>query len=95
MEIRQTAAFGAWLHGLRDAQARARIIARVRRLEAGNPGDVAAVGSGVSEMRIHHGPGLRVYYVQRGADLAVLLCGGDKKTQASDIATAVKMARDL
>jgi putative addiction module killer protein len=81
IEIRETESFSLWLTALRDTQARARIAARVRRLAFGNPGDVRPVGEGVSELRIHFGPGYRVYYVQRGALLIVLLCGGDKSSK--------------
>lgn len=95
IELRETRAFSAWLMGLRDAVARARIAARLRRLALGNPGDVRPVGEGVSELRIDHGPGYRVYFVQRGTVLIVLLCGGDKRTQDHDIGTARRMAREL
>lgn len=94
IEIRETEAFSIWLRALRDSQARARIAARVRRLAFGNPGDVRPVGEGVSEMRIHYGPGYRVYYVQRGEVLVVLLCGGDKSTQDRDIAAAKRLAKE-
>lgn len=94
IEIRETETFSAWLRALRDSQARARIAARVRRLAFGNPGDVRPVGEGISELRIHHGPGYRVYYVQRGAALVVLLCGGDKSTQDKDIDTAKQLAKE-
>lgn len=94
IEIRETVTFSAWLKALRDSQSRARIAARVRRLAFGNAGDARPVGEGISELRIHCGPGYRVYYVQRGAVLIVLLCGGDKSTQARDIATARKLARE-
>lgn len=93
--IRRTDEFSRWLRDLRDIRAKAKIVARIDRLALGNPGDVAPVGSGVSEMRIHHGPGYRVYFVQRGADIVVLLCGGDKGSQASDIAMAKKLASEL
>ena len=83
------------LSGLRDARAKAEVARRVRRLALGNPGDVKPVGDGVSELRIHHGPGYRVYYVQRGNLLVVLLCGGDKDTQAKDIALALKLAKKV
>jgi putative addiction module killer protein len=92
--IRETATFSAWLKALRDSQSRARIAARIRRLAFGNAGDVRPVGEGVSELRIHWGPGYRVYYIQRGAILIVLLCGGDKSTQARDIAIASKLAKE-
>jgi putative addiction module killer protein len=80
---------------LRDSQARRRIQARIDRLEIGNPGDVRPVGSGVSEMRIDYGPGYRVYFIQRGIALVVLLAGGDKRTQQQDIATAFELAQEL
>ncbi len=76
-------------------RAKAKIIQRIDRLELGNPGDVAPVGEGVSEMRIHYGPGYRVYIKQRGEEIVVLLCGGDKSTQDTDIALAKKLAREL
>ncbi|WP_454917075.1 type II toxin-antitoxin system RelE/ParE family toxin [Xanthobacter sediminis] len=95
MDVRQTEEFSNWLAALRDAQARARILNRMRRLAAGNPGDVKPVGAGVSEMRIDHGPGYRVYFVQHGAVLVVLLCGGDKRTQERDIARAKALAETL
>ena len=69
-------------------------MARIQRLEDGNPGDVAPVGDGVSEMRIHFGPGYRVYYVNRGGELVLLLCGGDKSTQARDVDAAKLLARE-
>lgn len=94
IEIRETEAFSVWLRGLRDAQARARIAARIRRLAFGNAGDVKPVGEGVSELRIHYGPGYRVYFVQRGAVLIVLLCGGDKGTQGKDIEAAKRLAKE-
>ena len=94
-EVRQTEVFARWLAELRDRQARARIQVRIDRLEIGNPGDVRAVGGGISEMRIDYGPGYRVYFVQRGTELVVLLAGGDKRTQDRDIATARELARSL
>ena len=95
IEIRQTDIFAAWFAGLRDRQARARITARIRRLALGNPGDARPVGHGVSEMRIDYGPGYRVYFVQHGQVLVILLCGGDKRTRERDIARALAMAREL
>ena len=95
IEIRQTETFARWLAGLRDGRARARINVRIRRLSVGNPGDVKPVGEGVSEMRIDYGSGYRVYFVQRGAALIILLAGGDKRTQDRDIATARELARAL
>ena len=93
-EILKSATFDAWLSGLRDRQARVRIAARIDRLSLGNPGDLKPVGSGVSEMRIDYGPGYRVYFIQRGATIVVLLCGGDKRTQAADIKQAMKIAEE-
>ena len=95
MEIRKTANFAKWIDGLRDIRARARVLARIERLAAGNPGDVKPVGEGVSEMRIDYGPGYRVYFKKRGRLLIILLVGGDKRTQSRDIKTALRLARDL
>ena len=95
IKICQTETFAAWLDGLRDLQAVARIDVRLRRLSLGNPGDVKPVGEGVSELRIDYGPGYRVYFVRRGTLVVVLLCGGDKRTQDRDIAAAKKMAREV
>jgi len=95
VRIDSTETFTNWLDRLRDLRARARIQARVERLAAGNPGDVKPVGEGVSELRIDYGPGYRVYYTERGNVLIVLLCGGDKRTQAADIKTAKKLAGGL
>ncbi|MDP4026128.1 type II toxin-antitoxin system RelE/ParE family toxin [Methylobacterium sp. NEAU 140] len=90
--IRRTDAFAGWVSGLRDARAKARIAARVDRLALGNPGDVKPVGSGVSELRIDYGPGYRVYFVQRGETVIILLCGGDKGSQSRDIERARALA---
>lgn len=95
IEIRQTDVYSKWFKSLRDRQARARIDTRIRRLSLGNPGDVKPVGEGVSELRIDYGPGYRVYFVQHGQALVVLLAGGDKRTQDSDIRTALELARKL
>src|SRR5574337_49456 len=95
IEIRKTEVFAQWLDGLHDIQARARILVRIERLAAGNPGDVEPVGEGVSELRINYGPGYRVYFQQRGRELIILLAGGDKSTQAKDIKAALRLARDL
>lgn len=94
-EIRKTETFAHWLDGLRDIRARARIQARVERLATGNAGDVRPVGEGVSEMRIDYGPAYRVYYTKRGREMVVLLAGGDKRTQTTDIKTALHLARNL
>ena len=93
MEVRQTEAYADWFRRLRDRQARARISVRIRRLSLGNPGDVRPVGEGVSELRVDYGPGYRVYFVQRGASLVILLAGGDKRTQERDIELALELAR--
>jgi putative addiction module killer protein len=95
IEIRQTETYYNWFESLRDRQARACINARIRRLSLGNVGDVKPIGEGVSELRIDFGPGYRVYFVQRGQTLVVLLAGGDKCTQDRDIKKALKMAREL
>lgn len=95
IEIRQTDTFATWFAGLRDRQARARITARIRRLSLGNPGDVRPIGHDLSEMRIDYDPGYRVYFVQRGEVVVILLCGGDKRTQDRDIARALAMTREL
>ena len=90
--VTRTDEFSSWLKGLRDIRARAKILARIDRLELGNPGDISPVGDGVSELRIHYGPGFRVYVLQRGDEVVILLCGGDKDSQATDIAQAKKIA---
>lgn len=95
IEVRQTRTYAAWFAALKDRQAKARIDVRIRRLSLGNPGDVCPVGEGVSELRIDYGPGYRVYFVQRGAALVVLLAGGDKVTQQRDIGEAKALARNL
>jgi putative addiction module killer protein len=95
IEIRKTDLFAKWLDSLRDLQARARVQARIERLALGNPGDVAPVGEGVSELRINYGPGYRVYFKQRGRELIILLAGGDNDSQASDIRLALRLARNL
>lgn len=95
VEIVRTDVFDRWLSGLRDRKARAKIQVRLDRLALGNPGDVEPVGNGVSELRVHYGPGYRVYFVQRGLILVVLLCGGDKASQGRDIRAAKEMAAQL
>ena len=95
IEVRQTAVFASWLEELRDANARTRILVRIRRLELGNPGDVKAVGEGIIELRIAYGPGYRVYFVQRGKVLVILLWGGDKSSQKADIKKARAMAKEV
>ena len=93
IEIRQTETYAEWFSSLRDRQAKARIDIRIRRLSLGNPGDVKAVGEGVFELRIDYGPGYRVYFVQHGQTVVILLAGGDKRTQDRDVKTALELAR--
>jgi len=94
-EIRKTDVFATWLDGLVDVRARARVLVRIERLAAGNPGDVQPVGEGVSELRIDYGPGYRVYYKRHGRRVVILLAGGDKSSQSRDIKRAQRLARDL
>ncbi len=93
--IHTTEQFDVWFARLADRTGRARIQARIDRAEMGNFGDCEPVGNGVSEMRIHFGPGYRVYFTQRGIEVVILLAGGDKSTQSRDIKTALKLAREL
>lgn len=93
--VLKTNVFATWLDGLRDLRARARVQVRIERLAGGNPGDVEPVGEGVSELRIHYGPGYRVYFKKQGDELVILLAGGVKATQSSDIKTALRLAREL
>lgn len=93
--ISQTQLFRHWLQKMRDKNAQVRIAARIRNAEAGNLGDSRSVGEGVSEMRIHLGPGYRVYYTITGSTVILLLMGGDKSTQQADIKRAIAMARQL
>jgi putative addiction module killer protein len=95
IEIRKTEVFSRWLDNLNDIRARARILVRIERLAAGNPGDVKPVGEGVSELRIDYGPGYRVYYKKQGRFVAILLAGGDKRTQSRNIKTALRLAKNL
>jgi putative addiction module killer protein len=95
IEVRKTDEFDDSLLALNDHKAVAKIVARIERLALGNPGDVKPVGEGVSEMRIPYGPGYRVYYKQTGRELVLLLCGGDKSTQAKDIKRAKEIAAEL
>jgi len=90
-----TKTFGLWFEELKDTKGRFRIQARIDRAELGNFGDCEPVGEGVSEMRIHFGPGYRVYFVQRGSLIVLLLVGGDKSTQAKDIKAAIKLNREI
>ncbi len=93
--ILTTAVFDAWFAGLKDQQAARRIQVRIDRAEEGNFGDCKPVGEGVSEMRIHYGPGFRIYFMQRGMEIVILLAGGDKSTQTKDIKTALEIARQI
>lgn len=95
IEIRKTDVYATWLDELKDIRARARIQVRIERLAAGNPGDVKPVGEGVSELRIDYGPGYRVYFTRQGRQVVILLAGGDKSTQVTDIKTALRLARNL
>ncbi len=94
MEVLRTAIFDRWLKSLKDRIAVARILVRIDRLALGNPGDVKSVGGGVSELRVDVGPGYRVYFAQRGEQLVLLVCGGDKSTQRQDIILAKQIAVD-
>ena len=94
-DIVQTSVFEAWLGKLRDRVARAVIARRIDRVASGNFGDVKAVGEGINELRIDHGPGYRVYFVRRGETVIVLLCGGDKGSQAKDILRAKALAQEI
>ncbi len=95
LQIQQTETYARWFAGLRDRVARARIDIRIRRLSLGNAGDAKPVGEGISEMRVDHGPGYRVYFIQRGEVVIVLLAGGNKSTQYRDIRNAKALAKDL
>jgi putative addiction module killer protein len=92
-EIRRSSVYVKWLKKLKDQRARSLIFKRTKRLAEGNPGDVKPVGEGVSEMRIDYGPGYRIYFKDTGREIIILLCGGDKRTQSTDIETAKKIAR--
>jgi len=95
IEVRKTEIFTKWFDSLRDRKARARIQARIDRVEMGNFGDVAPVGDGVSELRLFYGPGYRVYFVQKGSVVVILLSGGDKSSQNADIVKAKEIAKKL
>jgi putative addiction module killer protein len=94
IEIKQTETFKKWRTRLKDEQVRALIASRLDRLAFGHTGDAEPVGQGVSELRIHHGPGYRIYFQKRGGKIIVLLCGGDKSTQAKDIKMAKQLAEE-
>jgi putative addiction module killer protein len=95
IEVRRSAVFAEWLRRLRNPQARIAIFRRIDRLAAGNPGDIKSIGGGLNELRIDLGPGYRLYFVQHGQKIVVLLCGGDKSTQENDIIKAREMMRAL
>lgn len=95
VEVRQTDEFSTWLTDIRDREARSRILVRIRRVSLGNLGDIKSIGDGLSELRVNYGPGYRIYLVQRGRELVVLLAGGDKRTQTRDIERARRLAKDL
>ena len=95
VQVRQTERFVRWLEGLRDLRGRAKVLARIERLIGGNPGDAKPVGDGVSELRINFGPGYRVYYLQKGTTLIILLAGGEKSTQSNDIQAALQLGDTL
>ncbi len=95
LELKQTETFRKWRSRLRDERARALIASRLDRLSFGNAGDVEPVGDGISELRIHYGPGYRIYFHKTGTTVIVLLCGGDKKTQPKDIQTAKRLLKDM
>ena len=95
IQIQQTETYAKWFAGVRDRVTRARIDIRIRRLSLGNAGDTKPVGEGVSELRVDHGPAYRVYFIQRGEVVIVLLAGGDKSTQDKDIRNAKALANDL
>ncbi len=95
IEVRQTNEFRNWLQRLKDANAVARIVTRIRRMELGNLGDSRRLGGGLMELRVDYGPGYRVYLVHRGASLVVLLCGGDKRRQQQDIERALELAEEV
>lgn len=95
IEIRQTEAYSSWFDHLRDRMAKTRILIRIRRVSLGNLGDVKPVGEGVSELRVDYGAGYRVYFIQRGKTLVVLLAGGDKRTQPKDIQRAIALSKTV
>ena len=95
IEVRQTEYYAKWFRSLKDRTARLRIDVRIRRLSLGNPGDVSPVGEGISELKIDHGPGYRVYFTRRNNELILLLVGGDKSTQTKDIAKAKEIAKAI
>ena len=95
IEVRQTSVYSEWFADIRDRTAKVRIDIRIRRLSLGNPGDVKSIGEGVSELRVDHGPGYRVYFIKKADVYIVLLAGGDKSSQDKDIRNAKALAREL
>ncbi|AKX51347.1 type II toxin-antitoxin system RelE/ParE family toxin [Denitrificimonas halotolerans] len=95
IEIKRTPEFDRWFNGLKDVTTKMRLVTRLKKVSRGNLGDVQSVGEGVSEMREHFGKGWRMYFVQRGSVLVVMLGGGDKSTQARDIVKAIAMSKTL
>ena len=95
IEVRQSEEFRTWLRRLKDANAVARIVARIRRMEQGNLGDSKSLGGGLMEMRIDYGPGYRVYFVRHGEAIVILLCGGVKNSQQEDIVRARNLAKGV
>jgi putative addiction module killer protein len=95
IDVRETPDFTKWLAALNDQRARLQIVRRISRVAAGNFGDAKSVGGAVSELRIDHGPGYRVYFIRRGKAIIILLCGGDKRTQSKDIRKAQEIAETL
>ena len=93
--ITETEQYATWFEKLRDRQAKARILARLRRIEIGNFGDHKSLGNGISELRLTYGPGYRIYYTLRGEELVILLAGGDKSSQERDIQRAIELADEL
>ena len=93
--VKHTSQFDEWLSNLKDPKVKGRLVARLRKVQLGNLGDVKPVGEGVIEMREHFGPGWRIYYTQRGKDIIILLGGGQKSTQSTDIAKAIKLAGSI
>lgn len=93
--VQLTDNFAEWLYGLKDRDARSRILVRIKRFEQGNLGDVKPVGEGVSEARLTYGPGYRLYFIQRGGEIIILLCGGTKRSQPADIARAKVLAKEF
>ncbi|WP_297801884.1 type II toxin-antitoxin system RelE/ParE family toxin [uncultured Brevundimonas sp.] len=94
-EVRSTVRFDQWLDDLRDRKARSKVLFAIRKMSLGNLGDVKPVGAGVSETRIHFGPGYRLYFVRRGSEVIILLCGGDKSSQTQDIKTAIALSTEV